>query len=169
MTCSRTSSGLVVSATLAAMVCLLDRSSRPVMAGDLKLLGPSEITTEFHGEDRPLALPRTRRLILSDGDRLGATAHWSAGPFVHNRDRRFVADIRLELGAVNGRNGAVSVLVARDETNVTAGDRQAAVSAALVRPGISGIELQVSFVPRDASTLASGIYTSRVVGTITGN
>ncbi|MBC8115498.1 MAG: hypothetical protein H7062_14025 [Candidatus Saccharimonas sp.] len=169
MTVARSSPNLIVGVLTVLGICLPGRSACVAHGAELILRGPIVVTTEFHGEDRPLNLPRTRRLILSQGDRRGTTVQWTAGPFVHSRDNRFVVDSRLQVVASQGRNAAVVVLVAQDETHVTHGDRLANVSAGVVRPGVSGIELQVSFLARDASVLASGVYSTRVVGTITGH
>jgi len=169
MTVVRSSPNLIVGALTVLGICLPGQGVGAAHGADLILQGPSVITTEFHGEDRPLDLPRTRRLILSQGDRRGTTVQWTAGPFVHSRDNHFVADSRLQIAASQGGNSAVAILVAQDETHVEHGDRLATVSAGVVRPGISGIEMQVSFLARDASVLASGVYSTRVVGTITGH
>ena len=169
MTVARSSPNLIAAALTVLGICLPGQGACVAHGADLILQGPSVVATEFHGDDRPQDLPRTRRLILSHGDRRGTTVQWTAGPFVHSRDARFVVDSRLQVVASQGKNSAVAILVAQDETHVTHGDRLATVSVGVVRPGASGIEMQVSFLARDASVLASGVYTSRVVGTITGH
>ena len=136
---------------------------------ELILRGPSMISTQFHGEDREQNLPSTSRFVVSQGDSRGTTIQWSAGPFVHQRDPRFVVDSRLQIATTVARNASVALLVPRDETHLIHGDRVATVSAAVINPGITGIELQVSFLAADASRLASGVYSARVVGTITSH
>jgi hypothetical protein len=168
MTIVRSPRNLIAGAlTLAGLWLPLGRDG-VARGADLVLQGPPVVTGTFHGGDHPLDLPRTRQMVLSLGDRRGTMVQWTAGPFVHAHDSRYAADSRLEIGTAHARDSAVVVLVPHDETHVAHGDRIATVSAAVVRPGISAVELQVGFLPRDASLLASGVYSTRVVGTITG-
>lgn len=169
MTVAGLSPSLIVVGSAFAAMCLPCGSIGGAVAAELIMRGPSVVTTEFHGVDRPQHLPRSQRLIMSNGDRRGTTVQWTVGPFVHARDNRFVVDSRLQITASQGPNPVVVVIVAQDETHIAHGDRLATVSAGVVRPGVSGIDLQVSFLASDASTLAAGIYSTRVVETITGN
>ena len=141
---------------------------------DLILQGPAKITAEFSGTDEPFLLPPTRWIVFSRSAPRGTLIQWTAAPFVHSRDDRFAVDSRLQIAAVRrglGRqsNSPIGVIVPQDETIFRAGDRSATVTAILLQPGFGGVDLQVAFVPRDASTVAAGEYVLRVVGTVTGN
>ncbi len=138
------------------------------LSADLLIPGRAVLEAEFRGDDLTVVLPRSMMLVQSRGDRLGTTVQLAAGPFVHTRNNNLMVDSRLQIAAASERNAAVVILVPQDETHWAQGDRLAVVSAGVIGPGTTGIEIQVSFLAKEASTLASGVYSTRVVGTITG-
>lgn len=101
----------------------------------------------------------------------GATAVFSTNQvFTHATAPAFKRDVRLNL-AVNASDAAAgwTVGTAADTTNFGTSDEVATVQASSTAPGDATLNLTVTFLTVDFSTLAQGDYSLTVTGTLTAN
>ena len=105
----------------------------------------------------------------------GATVNLTTStPFTHTTNSSYKRDARLGLAVSstdnNGGGAAIwTVSSATDQTNYTAADNNATVSATSAAPGKATLALTVTFITNTYSTLLQGDYSIDVVGTIAAN
>lgn len=144
----------------------------PSLRGQLKIAGPASNTAINHdgtGHDQQLGLQQWE---IQDNSQSGATVTFETNTAFRNSASTGTVkrDARLQLSiARQTAGGDWAITQATDQTNYTAGDEFARVSAASTQPGGSTFHISVTFVTADVSTLRAGIYSTTVIGTISSN
>jgi len=157
-------SNLVAQTTGEAQFCI-------TVSEALGIVGPTAPIAIFHdGSSDPNVFPATSwTCIANDSDGSVATFSTLTGMF-NAASPLVMRDVQLDLvvSAADAGSGWATT-IATDQTDVTAvvPDLVATVQAESTGPGNGTLDLTVTFITDDFSTLVPGIYCTTVVATIT--
>ena len=138
----------------------------------LTITAPSAATKTHDGTDANQVFPAAAWLITQN-QIAGATCSFSvSAPFVNGSSALKKRDCKLSLalGTVEAAAGW-TVTVANDQTDYAniIPDNSATVTALSTGAGIATLNLTVTFLDTDYSTIPAGAYSTTVTGTLTAN
>jgi hypothetical protein len=136
----------------------------------LTVSGPNDVSLTHDKSDANQAFA-AQPWTASSNSGAGATINFSTNQaFTHVSDSSFKRDAKLDLAITSSDAPASwSVTTATDQTNHAGADEVATVQAASTAPGDVALNLTVTFLTSDFSTLLQGDYTTTVTATITAN
>jgi hypothetical protein len=163
--------GLVLVGSLASAASAQTTGSQAfnvVVPRSLTITAPSASTSLDHNlTATPQAFP-AQVWAVRGNLRTGVVVNFAtASPFVHTADSNFKRNAKLDL-AVGSSEGPANWTIDKssDSTAFATGDSDAQVSVSSNGVGRAELNLTVSFLTDDLSTLAEGNYATTVVGTI---
>jgi hypothetical protein len=139
----------------------------------LTIVAPAASVGITHDATNGNQIFAAQRWLVTQNAAAGAAVTFSTNQaFTNTVSSSFKRDAKLDLAVFSSDSGSGwAVTTATDQTdyaNITP-DGVATVAAAATAPGDASLDLTVTFITTDFSTLASGAYATTVTGTITAN
>ena len=170
---------VVIAATLLVIALAVSEALAVIATESFTVTVPAVLTVTAPAASVSLTHSQTdgnqafaaQRWTMAQNAALGASITFSTNQaFTHATATTFKRNAKLDLALFSSDAGSGwAVTTATDQTDYAnvISDGVATVSATAIAPGDAALDLTVTFVTTDFSTLASGNYSTTVTGTLT--